>query len=376
MGKGGVRRGGAARWGKPTTHALQGTLQYQVQMHRDKPGPGAYNVARSAPVGGGRFGSSIAKTGLEMIVYNKRGIPGPCAYGNPGAALDRPGGGKFSTAAVPSYIDLEVKRARDLPGPGQYSAAPKPQAGQSWGKSSAPSVMDVLVKNAAKLPAPGQYGNPSVSQISGGKWSTFHSKSDLDWIVYRASKLPAPGQYGNPSQSMIAGGRFGKSSVPGSVDLLQARARKLPGPGQYDVDYAYENTTFCNKNKLEDEMRAQRAATVLGGARSRPGTVLGSYKDRCDDLPSVRSDEHLEEGISQMMERYSRVSRATTSGGMGQGLFNPRNRSTRHIIGDFSDLEASGEIARPETVLSQAPPIGSAKRAAFLRRNLTPLHSG
>ena len=62
---------------------------------------------------------------------------------------------------------------------------------------------------------------------------------------------------------------------------------------QYDVDYAYENTTFCNKNKLEDEMRAQRAATVLGGARSRPGTVLGSYKDRCDDLPSVRSDEHL-----------------------------------------------------------------------------------
>jgi hypothetical protein len=67
MGKGGVRRGGAARWGKPTTHALQGTLQYQVQMHRDKPGPGAYNVARSAPVGGGRFGSSIAKTGRERI---------------------------------------------------------------------------------------------------------------------------------------------------------------------------------------------------------------------------------------------------------------------------------------------------------------------
>ena len=96
----------------------------------------------------------------------------------------------------------------------------------------------------------------------------------------------------------------------------------------------------------------------------------------CSTAALTRSLSTQEEGISQMMERYSRVSRATTSGGMGQGLFNPRNRSTRHIIGDFSDLEASGEIARPETVLSQAPPIGSAKRAAFLRRNLTPLHSG
>ena len=94
--------------------------------------------------------------------------------------------------------------------------------------------------------------------------------------------------------------------------------------------------------------------------------------DRHADACSGQEDD-----ISQMMQRYSRaMSRATTSGGMGQGLFNPRNKSTRHIIGDFSDLEASGGISRPETVLSQAPPIGDPKRAAFLRRHLTPLHSG
>jgi hypothetical protein len=36
-----------------------------------------------------------------MIVYNKRGIPGPCAYGNPGAALDRPGGVPLLRACYP-----------------------------------------------------------------------------------------------------------------------------------------------------------------------------------------------------------------------------------------------------------------------------------
>ncbi len=63
MGKGGVRRGGAVRWGKPSQHALHGTLEHQVHLHRGKPGPGQYNVTQSAPVGGGRFGSSISKTG-------------------------------------------------------------------------------------------------------------------------------------------------------------------------------------------------------------------------------------------------------------------------------------------------------------------------
>ena len=242
------------------------------------------------------------------------------------------------------------------------------QGGQSWGKSSAPSAMDMLIRRSNDSPAPWDTSRLRDKQISGGKWSTFHAKSDLDWIIYRASKLPAPGQYGNPSQMVIIGGRIGKSSVPGTLDQLQARARKVPGPGQYDVDYAYENTTFCNKNKLEDEIRAQRSSTNLGGARTRPGTGL-------DFLPSVPR-ENVEEGISDMIQRYNRVARATTSGGMGVGLFNPRARSTRHIIGDFSDLEASGEISRPETVLSQAPPIGDPKRAAFLRRNLTPLHSG
>ena len=62
---------------------------------------------------------------------------------------------------------------------------------------------------------------------------------------------------------------------------------------QYDVDHAYENTTFCNKNKLEDEMRARRASTSLGGARSRPGTVIGFNHDAERDLLAVPSAEHL-----------------------------------------------------------------------------------
>jgi hypothetical protein len=63
MGKGGVRRGGVARWVKPSKHALHGTLEHQVNLHRGKPGPGQYNVTQSATVGGGRFGSNMSKTG-------------------------------------------------------------------------------------------------------------------------------------------------------------------------------------------------------------------------------------------------------------------------------------------------------------------------
>ena len=80
--------------------------------------------------------------------------------------------------------------------------------------------------------------------------------------------------------------------------------------------------------------------------------------------------------MSDLMQRYSNVARATTSGGMGQGLYNPTHQSTRHIIGDFSDLEATGRLQRPEVFISMAPPIGDPKRASFLRRNLPKLHSG
>ena len=74
---------------------------------------------------------------------------------------------------------------------------------------------------------------------------------------------------------MISGGRFGKTVVPSSIDILQARARLIPGPGQYKVDDAYEHSTFCNKVKLEEEIRSRRDAARNG---NRAATSMGAHR--------------------------------------------------------------------------------------------------
>ena len=45
---------------------------------------------------------------------------------------------------------------------------------------------------------------------------------------------------------------------------------------QYDVDSAYENSTFCNKIKIEEEMRHRRASSSLGCSRLYDGTRVHS----------------------------------------------------------------------------------------------------
>lgn len=59
-----VRRGGAAKWGKASTYAAYGTIQFQVQAQRGKPGPGQYEVTKDANIGGGRFNRGNAKSGM------------------------------------------------------------------------------------------------------------------------------------------------------------------------------------------------------------------------------------------------------------------------------------------------------------------------
>ena len=117
MGKGGIRRGLGLRLAKPTGEApLVGTIAHLAHLHKDKPGPGAYDINKHYKVGGGRFGSGNPKTGfpglflglvhacagtltrsrqhaaLDMLVHLKKDIPAPGAYGNPDAALAVPSG--------------------------------------------------------------------------------------------------------------------------------------------------------------------------------------------------------------------------------------------------------------------------------------------
>lgn len=370
-----MRRQDKPSFGKPSNYVQVGTVQYDVQLHRGKPGPGQYDVKNKTVAGGcpgGRFGQGKPKSGLEMLIYEKKDIPGPSAYGNPHASLSMTTGGRFSTALVPTYIDAEQRRAAKLPGPGQYHSEPKAPGGQSWGKSSAPSAMELLISRANNSPAPWDTSRLPKPAVSGGRWSTTKAKTELDWVVYRAAKLPAPGQYGNPSQSIIAGGRFGRSSVPGSIDVLQARTRRLPGPGQYDVDNSYENSTFCNKVKLEDARNMQRATTSIGAAR---GSLEQSHSEDGDPAGGWLVPLHgaTAPDIGSLMQRYSNVARATSSQGMRPGEYNPRQRSTRHIVGDFSEDDGPG---RDDNTLASAPPVGDPRRAAFLRRNLFKLLSG
>ena len=68
MGKGGIRRGLGLRLAKPTGEApLVGTIAYLAHLHKDKPGPGAYDINKHYKIGGGRFGSGNPKTGFPRL---------------------------------------------------------------------------------------------------------------------------------------------------------------------------------------------------------------------------------------------------------------------------------------------------------------------
>ena len=60
-------------------------MDWQIVRAARTPGPGAYVIPSTCVVNGGRFGNTISKTGVEMLIHEKKYIPGPgtytCAFG-------------------------------------------------------------------------------------------------------------------------------------------------------------------------------------------------------------------------------------------------------------------------------------------------------
>lgn len=156
-------------------------------------------------------------------------------------------------------------------------------------------------------------------------------------------------------RQQIGGGKIGNQRNVGFLDEIQTRARKLPGPGLYDVDNSYESSTFCNKYKVEDAVNLKRTASALekGLANQNPWWLEASWHAG-GDMCSLTSNTFNSGGsrmaefdsgsvLSAMHSRYANASRATTTAGRSRGSSNPLEKglmgSTRHVIGDWSDLE-------------------------------------
>ena len=125
------------------------------------------------------------KSWLDLIAMRASETPGPSD--NKPLRLSLPGGGRFSTAKPKDDVEMLIYNKRDIPGPGMYGnadIAPREAPGLRFNESRPLSEVDVLMKRSAETPAPGDY-NPrrvAASEVS-QRFSTANPKTDTEWRI-------------------------------------------------------------------------------------------------------------------------------------------------------------------------------------------------
>ena len=65
---------------RPKLPVATDMLEWQIVNGSRTPGPGAYVIPTTMTQSGGRFGSAITKSNLELTIDSKRSETGPAAY--------------------------------------------------------------------------------------------------------------------------------------------------------------------------------------------------------------------------------------------------------------------------------------------------------
>lgn len=227
---------------RPKEPTIQDMMDWQIVRASRTPGPGEYVIPSTCTnISGGRFGTAISKTGIEMLLYEKKGIPGPGAYSMPDIS-DLLKGGRMGKGTPKTDVDWAILRASQTPGPGQYA-----------------------------LPS-------SVLEARGGVISQSRGKTDVDWQILQSQKIPAPHDYDvNSSWSYLDGLKDGCRR--GAVILgRNSGPAKMPAPyAQFSSDNlaGYRGAPSADHQSAKCPWKDSQAwAKVAGSKVARPNSVM------------------------------------------------------------------------------------------------------
>lgn len=236
----------ADNW-RPKLPVATDMLEWQILNGSTTPGPGAYKIPTTMTQSGGRFGSAITKSNLELTIDMKRNQPGPNAYLMPDLMTNMPGGRMGAGERPKSDVDWAIHRAKQCPGPGEYvMPTTMLQTGGRFGKNITKTELELHMDRVRDEPAPHDYDvNAAMTYLhaseskKGGVMAGRGPKSDLDWAIYTASFIPSPSEYMLPTTLAQNGGRFGNAITKSALELAINRVKNDPAPHDYNLEQAY-----------------------------------------------------------------------------------------------------------------------------------------
>ena len=334
-----VMRPLAENW-RPKLPVATDMLEWQIVNGSRTPGPGAYAIPTTMTQSGGRFGSAITKSNLELTIDSKRNQPGPNAYMMPDLMTNMPGGRMGTGERPKSDVDWAIHRAKQGPGPGEYVIpTTMAQNGGRFGKNITKSELELHMDRVRDEPAPHDYDvNSSFTYLHseqklGGVMAGRGPKSDVDWAIYTASKIPGPGEYVIPTTMAQNGGRFGSAITKSALELAINRVKNDPAPHDYNLEQAYSymhseqkvggvmaGRSGCGPAKMPAPFAQFGNDSATEGYRGQPS---GSHGDACapwknEEAWSKVRKEAIKSGHVSEMSGLSGPSEPNVSGGSAQ----------------------------------------------------------
>jgi hypothetical protein len=366
---------------RPKLPVATDMLEWQIVNGSRTPGPGAYVIPTTMTQSGGRFGSAITKSNLELTIDSKRSEPGPAAYMLPDHQSHMPGGRMGTGERPKSDVDWAIYRAKQGPGPGEYVIpTTMTQSGGRFGNAITKSPMEQLIDSKKNDPAPHDYDVNSsftylhAEQKKGGVMAGRGPKSDVDWAILRASQKPGPGAYVIPSTMNDSGGRFGSAITKSDLELAINRVKNDPAPHDYDVNAAY---SYLHSEQKRGGVMAGRSGSGPAkmpapyeqfgneSAEHYRGAPSGSHGDACapwkneDAWSKVRKQPSSSTMSSVSNPDISGPSEPNVSGGSAQSQPN-------ELIKDYDEQGRAAPSSQPSRRIVDRAALTPEKRAEVI----------
>lgn len=349
-------------------------LEWQIVNGSRTPGPGEYVIPTTMTQSGGRFGSSITKSNLELTIDSKRDEPGPAAYMLPDFQTNMKGGRMGTGQRPKSDVDWAIYRAKQGPGPGEYVIpTTMTQSGGRFGKNITKSPMEQLIDSKKNDPAPHDYDvNSSFTylhseQKKGGVMAGRGPKSDVDWAIYTASQKPGPGEYVIPTSISQSGGRFGSAITKSDLELAINRVKNDPAPHDYDVNASY---TYLHSEQKRGGVMAGRSGC---GPAKMPAPFEQFGNESAEHYRGTPSASHGDACTPWKNEdAWSKV-RKQPSGSSFNSLSNPDiSAPSEPNVSGASAQSQPNELIKDYDEQGRAAPTMEPPRCAIDRAKLTP----
>lgn len=349
-------------------------LEWQIVNGSRTPGPGEYVIPTTLTKSGGRFGTTITKSNLELTIDSKRDEPGPAAYMLPDFQTNMKGGRMGTGERPKSDVDWAIYRAKQGPGPGEYVIpTTMTQSGGRFGKNITKSPMEQLIDSKKNDPAPHDYDvNSSFTylhseQKKGGVMAGRGPKSDVDWAILAASQKPGPGQYVLPTTISQSGGRFGSAITKSDLERAINRVKNDPAPHDYNVNASY---TYLHSEQKRGGVMAGRSGC---GPAKMPAPFEHFGNDSAEHYRGAPSGSHADACTPWKNEEAWGKVRKQPSGSSLNSVSNPDiSAPSEPNVSGASAQSQPNELIKDYDEQGRAAPTMEPPRRIVDRAALTP----